>query len=87
MATIRTAFRVRAVGGECEPVAGLEIGARFHYTDAPSTWSTARTDGEGYAHFDDEHLAPPTEACLFVCGDHCLTLAPLEAGGCYILEL
>jgi hypothetical protein len=86
-AKIRIAFRVRAVDGECQPVPDLEIGARFRYAGAPSTWSAEPTDGEGYAHFDDEHPAAPLEACLFVGGEHCGTITPVRVDGCHILEL
>lgn len=85
--SIRMTFRVRAVDGECQPVPGLEIGARFRYAASPSTWSTQTTDGEGYACFDDEHPDTPQEACLFAGGEHCSTIAPVEAGTCHILEL
>lgn len=84
---IRIAFRVRAIDGECQPVPGLEIGARFHYAAAPSTWSAQTSDGEGYADFDDEHPEAPVEAHLFVGDEHCGTASPVEAGGCYLLEL
>lgn len=84
---IRIAFRVRAVDGECQPVPGLEIGARFRYAAAPSAWSAQISDGEGYAHFDEEHPEQPLEASLFVGGEHCATIAPVEAGSCHILEL
>jgi hypothetical protein len=86
-ASIRIAFRIRAVDGECQPVPDLEIGVRFSYPSSPSTWSAQPTDGEGYAHFDDEHPEAPVEACLFVGGEHSGTIAPLETGGCYMLEL
>ena len=84
---MRIAFRVRAVDGDCEPVADLEVGARFRYAAAPSTWSTALTNCEGYASFDDTHPALPLEACLFVGGENCTTIAPIEPGGCHMLEL
>ena len=86
-ASMRIAFRVRAVDGECQPVPDLEIGARFHYPASPSTWSVEKTDAEGYARFDDEHREAPLEACLFVGGEQCCTIAPVEPGGCHILEL
>ncbi len=86
-ASTRIAFRVRAVDGECQPVPDLEIGARFRYSASPSTWSAEQTDGEGYARFDDEHPEAPLEACLFVGEQHCGTIAPVEPGGCHILEL
>lgn len=84
---MRIAFRVRAIDGNGEPVADLEVGARFRYTAASSTWSTALTDGDGYARFDDTHPAPPLEACLFVGREHCITIAPVEPGSCHMLEL
>jgi hypothetical protein len=85
--SIRIGFRVRAVDGECQPVPDLEIGARFHYPASPSTWSVEQTDAEGYARFDDEHPEAPREAHLFVGGEHCGTITPVEAGGCHIVEL
>lgn len=59
-------FEVFAVDGECLPIPGVEIGARFHYADAPSSWDCATTDGDGVASFVGEHPEPPTETALFV---------------------
>lgn len=87
IAGVRISFRVRAVDGECQPVPGLEIGVRYHYAASPSAWSAEETDGEGYARFDDEHPEPPLDAGLFVGGQHCGTVAPVEPGSCHVLEL
>jgi len=86
-ASMRIAFRVRAVDGGCQRVPDLEIGARFRYAASASTWSAQPTDAEGYARFDDEHPEAPLEACLFVGGLHCGTFTPVEPDGCHILEL
>ena len=85
--SVRIAFRVRAVDGECQAVPDLELRAVFRYAAASPRESCRRTDAEGCAHFDDEHPEAPLEARLFVGDDDCGRVTPLEPGGCHILEL
>jgi hypothetical protein len=80
-------FRVEVVDGDCIPVPGLEIGARYHYPSAAGTWSTAVTDGDGCATFGDAHPEPPESVCLYVDGDPCLTTQSVEDGHTYVLEI
>lgn len=77
---------VRAVDGECIPVPGLEIGARYTYPDSPSTWSTECTDGDGLAWFCDEHPELPSEVQLYLGDKYCDTF-PAEDGTTVILEV
>jgi hypothetical protein len=79
-------FRVRALDGECLPVADLDLGGRFSYPTTPSTWSTSRTDANGYARFTEEHAESPTSVALFV-GDLQCGSYEVEDGGTIILEL
>ena len=80
------AFDVYVVDGEGMPVPWTEVGARYRYPKLPKTWSTECTDGDGYAHFRDEHKEEPTEVCLFVGDQECGTHA-LVAGAEYVLEM
>lgn len=66
-------YRVYVVDGECLPVPGVEICARYHYPTAASTWDCAESDGDGVAFFSDEHVEPPSEVALFVNGELCGT--------------
>ncbi len=47
------------------------MGARYRYEGSPRTWSSETTDGDGFAHFSDEHPEPPLEVCLFVSDEDC----------------
>jgi hypothetical protein len=62
--------------GECLPVPGLEIGVRYRYSDSPSTWSVAQTDGDGVARFHDGHPEMPSDVEVYVgnrfYGTYCL---------------
>ena len=64
---------VVVVDGECLPVPGLEVGARYHYPSAPSTWDSAKTDGDGVAQFGGEHQEMPGDVAMFVDGELCGT--------------
>jgi hypothetical protein len=77
---------VRVVDGECLPVAGLEIGARYKYEHSSSTWSSETTDGDGLAWFNDDHPEPPLEVNLYAGDTLCDTL-PVEDGAVVILEV
>ncbi len=79
-------FEVRAIDGEIIPVPSLEVGARFTYAAAPSTWSSAVTDGDGCARFSDRHPEAPQSVCLYVEDSACGTF-PVEDGGLIVLEL
>jgi hypothetical protein len=79
-------FGVRAVDGECIPVADLEIGARYKYEHNPSTWNSETTDGDGVAWFVDEHPESPLEVKLYV-GDTFCDSFPVEDGAMLILEV
>jgi len=79
-------FSVRAVDGEVLGVPALEVGARFNYPGAPSTWSTAVTDGDGCACFSDRHPEPPGGVCLFVGDERCGTF-PVSDGAMIVLEM
>ena len=85
MATVVN-FQVRVVDGECLPVPGLKLGARYKYEHNPSSWSSAETDGEGMAQFRDEHTEPPLSADLYVGDSFCDTF-PVEDGSTTILEV
>jgi hypothetical protein len=80
------AFEVRAVDGELLPVPELEVGARFSYPAAASTWSTAKTDGDGCAHFRDRHPEAPRSVCLYVGDERCGTFAVAD-GAAIVLEV
>jgi hypothetical protein len=77
---------VRVVDGECIPVAGLEIGARYKYAQHSSTWSSETTDGDGLAWFNDDHPEPPLEVNLYA-GDTLCDTFPVEDGAVVILEV
>ena len=77
---------VRAVDGEVIPVPDLEVGARFSYRAAASTWSTAVTDGDGCAMFRDHHPEVPEHVCLYVGDERCGTF-PVTDGGTIVLEV
>lgn len=79
-------FQVRAVDGELMAVPALEVGARFTYPAAPSTWSTAVTDGDGCATFRDRHPEAPSQVCLYVGDERCGTF-PVEDGVAIVLEV
>lgn len=86
MLSTLTSFHVTVVDGEGMSVPSVEVGARYRYPTEPRTWSSEFTDGDGCAHFRDDHLEPPTEVCLFVgdqdCGTH-----PLREGAHLTLEM
>ncbi len=71
-------YRVYIVDGECLPVPGVEICARYHYPTAASTWDCAESNGDGVAVFSDEHPEPPREVALFVNGELCGTFDVAE---------
>lgn len=79
-------FEVEVVDGEGIPVPALEVGARYLYPEAPRTWSSEYTDGEGCARFCDSHIEAPVEVCLFVGDDECGSFA-LADGGRFLLEM
>lgn len=85
MATV-VEFLVKVYDGECIPVADLEIGARFAYPDAPSTWSRSVTDGDGCAAFREAHHEPPEGVDLFVGGAMSEHFA-VQHGATLILEV
>ena len=86
---MRIAFRVtEPIDGDCEPVADLEVGARFRYTAAPSTWSTALTDGDGLRPL--RRHPPRSPARGLPCSSAGSTASPsppIEPGTCHMLEL
>lgn len=77
---------VRVMDGECIPVPGLEIGARYKYEHSPSTWSSECTNGDGLAWFCDEHPEAPLEVKVYVGDKYCDTF-PVEDGTTVILEV
>ena len=77
------AFDVQVLDGEIIPVPGVEVGARFAYPTASRTWSSAVTDGDGCAHFDDAHPEHPDTVCLYVGDANCGTFSVAE--GCEIV--
>ena len=79
-------FEVRAVDGEIMAVPELEVGARFSYAQAASTWSTAVTDGDGCATFRDRHPEAPHHVCLYVGDERCGTYAVAD-GASIVLEV
>lgn len=79
-------YAVEVVDGEGIPVPAVEVGARYRYESSPRTWSSELTDGDGCAHFNDEHPEPPLEVCLFV-GDSDCGSQVVENGARYILEM
>ena len=79
-------FEVCAVDGEVMPVPELEVGARFTYPQAASTWSTAITDGDGRATFRDRHPEAPHHVCLYVGDERCGTF-DLTEGASIVLEV
>ena len=79
-------FGVRVVDGECLPVPGLELGARYKYEHAPSTWSSAITDGDGTAQFCDQHAEPPLQMDVYI-GDSFSDTFPVEDGTTAVLEV
>ncbi len=86
MLSTMVSFDVHVVDGEGIPVPSVEVGARYRYPAAPRTWSAEYTDGDGCAHFRDDHLEPPTEVCLFVGEDECGTYT-LSDGAYFVLEM
>ncbi len=81
------AFRVQVIDGEGMPLAGIDLGVRYRYAGSPTTWSRSTTDGDGYAHFADEHPEPPEQGCFFVGEAYCDTWTEVADGGCYVLEM
>jgi hypothetical protein len=79
-------FEVRAVDGEVMPVPALEVGARFTYPAAASSWSTAVTDGDGCATFRDRHPEAPRQVCLYIGDERCGTF-PVKDGASIVLEV
>lgn len=79
-------YSVYVVDGECLPVPGMEICARYHYPTAASTWDCAESGGDGVARFSGEHVEPPSEVALFVDGQLCGTY-PLAPGATLTLEM
>ena len=84
--SIMVSFAVEVVDGECIPVPSVEVGARYRYEVSPRTWSSEVTDGEGVAHFNEEHPERPLEVCLFV-GDTACGTRELQDGARFILEM
>ena len=76
-------FDVQVIDGDIIPVPGVEIGARFAYPDSSRTWSSAVTDADGCAHFDDAHPEHPDTVCLYVGDDDCGTYSVSD--GCEIV--
>ena len=64
-------FDVKVIDGEGMALPSVEVGARYHYSDGPSTWGAESTDSNGHAWFDDEHAHPPRQIALFVLGEDC----------------
>jgi hypothetical protein len=87
MSKTHVAFRVQVIDGEGIPVAAVEVGARFRYESAPTTWSRAITDGDGYASFSDEHPETPQRVCFFIGEDVCDSWVEVADGKCFVLEL
>ena len=88
MATVtRFTFKVCVLDGEGEPVPGVEVGARFGYPDAATTWSRATTDGDGCAAFDDEHPERPDRICFFKGDDFCDTFVAVTDQREFVIEL
>jgi hypothetical protein len=79
-------FGVRVIDGECIPVPGLKLGARYKYENNPSTWDSADTNGDGTAHFSDEHAEPPLQVDIYIEDSFCDTF-PVEDGATYVLEV
>ena len=79
-------YRVYVVDGECLPVPGMEICARYHYPTTPSTWDCAESGGDGIAEFSGEHAEAPSEVALFVNGQMCGTY-PLVHDATLTLEM
>ena len=79
-------FGVCVVDGECIPVPGLELGARYKYEHSPSTWTSAITNGEGTAQFCDEHAQPPLHVDVYIGDSFCETF-PVEDGATVVLEV
>lgn len=77
---------IRAVDGEVIPVPDLEVGARFNYPAAASTWASAVTDGDGCATFRDRHPEHPEDVCFYVGDERCGTY-PVTDGGTIVLEV
>lgn len=85
MSTV-VSFTVEVVTGEGIPVAALEVGARYRYAEAPRTWSSEHTDGEGCARFRDSHTERPVEVSFFVGDDECESYALVDDEH-FILEM
>ncbi len=66
-------FEVQVIDGEVIPVPGVEVGARFAYPAASTTWSSVVTDGDGCAQFSDRHPEHPATVCLYVADAPCGT--------------
>lgn len=79
-------FDVQVIDGEIIPVPGVEVGARFSYPESPTTWSTATTDGDGWARFVDSHPEAPHSVCLYVGDEDCGTYG-VSHGACIVLEM
>jgi len=79
-------FDVKVVDGEGISVPSIEVGARYRYPTEPRTWSSEYTDGNGFAHFRDDHIEAPEEVCLFV-GDQECGSYPLSDGAHFTLEM
>jgi hypothetical protein len=85
MSTV-VSFGVRVLDGECEPVPGLELGARYKYENNPSTWTSATTDGDGLARFRDEHSESPLRVDVYL-GDSFAETFPVVEGSTVVLEV
>ena len=86
MLSTLTSFHVTVVDGEGIPVPSVEVGARYRYPSEPRTWSSEFTDGDGCAHFRDDHIEPPSEVCLFVGEQDCGTELLVD-GAQFVLEM
>lgn len=86
MSDVLLTFEVRAVDGEVNPIPAIEVGARFEYPAAASSWSTAITDGDGLATFRDRHPEAPRGVCLFIGDERCGTF-PVGDGSMIVLDV
>ncbi len=77
---------VSVVDGECFPVPGLALGARFKYESSPSSWNCEITDSDGLATFHDEHPEPPLELSIYVDDTLCDSF-PVVNGSTLVLEV
>jgi hypothetical protein len=81
-----TRFGISVIDGECHPVAGLQLGARYKYENSPSSWNCETTDGDGLAFFCDEHSEPPLEVSIYVDDTLCDSF-PVVNDSTFVLEV